>query len=312
MLTDKKQQVIQTIFGQLQPILSDALKQLFQQDFALKLGGTFEADIQEQITEDSFPFVGISLKSDSGSNHLITLPTDLATKCYGWMLSTDPPEEVGDEQLEGLQEGVNQVTGQLQAALDDTDWDFKPEDVQLTLVEDREALNSLASDGEGVQLVLELEVDEQSYSLQHYGWNLALLNSETDATEAESGDEGEADVSEQDENSEDSEPVDVHSAEFESFAGNGNANGQPRNINMLMDVELEVYVELGRKKMLIQDLLKLGKGSLIELDRSAGEPLDIFIGDKKLAEGEVVVVDDQFGIRITHLIGPNERIKSLA
>jgi len=80
---------------------------------------------------------------------------------------------------------------------------------------------------------------------------------------------------------------------------------------MLLDVDLEVLVELGRKTMLIKDVLKLGKGSVVELDKAAGEPLGIFVNGKKLAEGEVVVVDDHFGIRISQLAGAAERIKSL-
>jgi flagellar motor switch protein FliN/FliY len=83
-------------------------------------------------------------------------------------------------------------------------------------------------------------------------------------------------------------------------------------MQMLMDVELEVQVELGRKKIKIQDVMSLGKGSVLELDKNAGEPLELYINDTKLAEGEVVVVEDHFGIKITQLISPNERMKSLS
>jgi flagellar motor switch protein FliN/FliY len=109
----------------------------------------------------------------------------------------------------------------------------------------------------------------------------------------------------------DDDSVDVSRAEFDSFSSENGANGNPRNINMLLDVELEVLVELGRKSMKIRDVLKLGKGSLIELNKAAGEPLTIYVNNRKLAEGEVVVVDDNFGIRITKLASPKERIKSL-
>jgi flagellar motor switch protein FliN/FliY len=83
-------------------------------------------------------------------------------------------------------------------------------------------------------------------------------------------------------------------------------------MQMLMDVELEVQVELGRKKIKIQDVMSLGKGSVLELDKNAGEPLELYINDTKIAEGEVVVVEDHFGIKITQLISPNERMKSLS
>ncbi len=112
-------------------------------------------------------------------------------------------------------------------------------------------------------------------------------------------------------NTSDEDFVDVSRAEFDSFSTKNGENGNPINIDMLLDVELEVLVELGRKSMKIRDVLKLGKGSLIELNKTAGEPLTIYVNNRKLAEGEVVVVDDNFGIRITKLASPKERIKSL-
>lgn len=88
-------------------------------------------------------------------------------------------------------------------------------------------------------------------------------------------------------------------------------NGRGRKIDMLLDVELDVTVELGRRDMPVEDILRLGKGSIIELNKLAGEPVDVLINGKKLAEGEVVVVEDHFGVRLTHLLDTRERIKSL-
>jgi len=85
----------------------------------------------------------------------------------------------------------------------------------------------------------------------------------------------------------------------------------PRNYDMLLDVKLPVSIELGRTTMLISDILALGAGSLVELDKLAGEPVNLLVNDKVIAQGEVVVVDENFGIRITNLISPQERIKSL-
>ena len=70
-------------------------------------------------------------------------------------------------------------------------------------------------------------------------------------------------------------------------------------------------MEIDRKTILVSDLLKLGKGSIVELEKSAGEPLDVYVNGRKFAEGEVVVVDDRFGIRITQLLSPKDRVKSL-
>ena len=84
-----------------------------------------------------------------------------------------------------------------------------------------------------------------------------------------------------------------------------------RDINFLLDIPLEITVELGRTKILIQDLLKLGHGSVIELDKIAGEPMEILVNNKLIAKGEVVVVNEKLGIRLTDIISPEERVKKL-
>ena len=88
-------------------------------------------------------------------------------------------------------------------------------------------------------------------------------------------------------------------------------NGLPTNMDFLLDIPLEISVELGRTKMLINDLLQLGQGSVIELSKLAGEALDIFANQKLVARGEVVVVNEKYGIRLSEIISPTERIKRL-
>ncbi len=83
------------------------------------------------------------------------------------------------------------------------------------------------------------------------------------------------------------------------------------DINLILDIPLDMRVELGQVKMLINDLLQLGQGSIIDLKKPVGEQLDIFVGDKLVARGEVVVVEEKFGIRVTDIISPAERVKSL-
>jgi flagellar motor switch protein FliN/FliY len=84
------------------------------------------------------------------------------------------------------------------------------------------------------------------------------------------------------------------------------------NIDMLLDVKMPVAIELGRTEMPISEILTLGPGSVVELDKLAGEPVDLLVNDKIVARGEVVVVDENFGVRITMLMSPEERLKSLA
>ncbi|MBI4276843.1 MAG: flagellar motor switch protein FliN [Armatimonadetes bacterium] len=84
-----------------------------------------------------------------------------------------------------------------------------------------------------------------------------------------------------------------------------------RNINLLMDVMLEVTVELGRARMRIRDVLALGLGSVIELDRLAGESVDLYLNDRLFARGEVVVIEESFGVRITEILSPEARMQTL-
>lgn len=86
---------------------------------------------------------------------------------------------------------------------------------------------------------------------------------------------------------------------------------QPPNLDFILDIPLEVSVELGRAKILISDLLQLGQGSVIELTKLAGEPLEILINQKLVARGEVVVINEKFGVRLTDIISPAERVKQL-
>ena len=88
-------------------------------------------------------------------------------------------------------------------------------------------------------------------------------------------------------------------------------NANARRLELLLDVPLEVSVELGRARLSIQDLLNLSAGSVVELDKIAGEPLDILINDRLIARGEAVVVNDKFGVRLTDIVSPSERIARL-
>lgn len=82
---------------------------------------------------------------------------------------------------------------------------------------------------------------------------------------------------------------------------------ESNNIDLFMDVMLKVTVELGRSRMSLQQVLELQNGSVVELDRLAGDPVDVFVNDLLIARGEVVVVDDKFGVRITEVISPENR-----
>ncbi len=84
-----------------------------------------------------------------------------------------------------------------------------------------------------------------------------------------------------------------------------------KNIDFLLDIPLQVTVHIGGTRMLIRELLQLGQGSVIELDKLAGEPMEVLVNNKLVARGEVVVVNEKFGIRLTDVVSPNQRLQQL-
>jgi len=101
--------------------------------------------------------------------------------------------------------------------------------------------------------------------------------------------------------------------EFEDLSNQAQAppQGIKREMEFILDIPLDVSAELGRSKLLINDLLQLGQGSVIELDKLAGEPLEILVNGKLVARGEAVVINEKFGVRLTDIISPMERVQQL-
>ncbi|MDR3414142.1 MAG: flagellar motor switch protein FliN [Formivibrio sp.] len=102
-------------------------------------------------------------------------------------------------------------------------------------------------------------------------------------------------------------PADI----FEHFDTRSSGTGPAQNIDMIMDIPVTLTVELGRTKIAIRSLLQLAQGSVVELDGLAGEPMDVLVNGCLIAQGEVVVVNEKFGIRLTDIITPAERIRRL-
>ncbi len=100
-------------------------------------------------------------------------------------------------------------------------------------------------------------------------------------------------------------------AEFPHLEQDGSSKTIRRELDFLLDIPLEVSVELGRTSMLINELLQLGQGSVVELNKLAGEPLEILVNNRLIARGEAVVINEKFGVRITDIVSPIERVKQL-
>jgi len=98
---------------------------------------------------------------------------------------------------------------------------------------------------------------------------------------------------------------------FQTFGGDPGKGSMMNELDMILDIPVQITVELGRTKLTIKNLLQLAHGSVVELDAMAGEPLDVLINGTLIAQGEVVVVNEKFGIRLTDIITPSERMRKL-
>lgn len=105
-------------------------------------------------------------------------------------------------------------------------------------------------------------------------------------------------------------PNDVQEAAQETVKAS-ESRTKPNNLDLILDIPLKVSVELGRARMLVSDLLNLGQGSVIELNKLAGESMEVLVNDRLVAKGEAVVVNEKFGIRLTEIISQSERVEQL-
>ena len=105
----------------------------------------------------------------------------------------------------------------------------------------------------------------------------------------------------------------IQSVQFSQPASqdSAKAGGDQRNMDMILDISVPISVELGRTNMLVKDILALTQGSIVELDKVAGTPVDLLVRGKLIAQGEVVVVDENFGLKITNICGSEERVRNL-
>ncbi|MDC7807308.1 flagellar motor switch protein FliN [Luteimonas sp BLCC-B24] len=100
-------------------------------------------------------------------------------------------------------------------------------------------------------------------------------------------------------------------AKFDDLRADGPIEGTDLNLDVILDVPVALSLEVGRTRMPIRSLLQLNRGSVIELERGAGEPLDVYVNGTLIAHGEVVVINDRFGVRLTDVVSPSERIRRL-
>jgi len=259
-----------------------------------------------EITEEKYPVVSLSFLSGGSINpavNIVAFSKDLAISMLSWITGESSKDDLSEDHFEAIKEIFERLIDGIKISFPDDKATLQIEKLKVFQANELKFLDEFKGSGEGIIIKYELETTEKKYPINQYVWSIS-----TEKTERkDSMVENKENTSEAMETGK----VNVQPAEFTSIEKKGIENEVNGNVDMLLDVELDVTVELGKKSILISDIFKLGIGSIVELDKFAGENLDILVNSKKIAEGEVVVVDDQFGIRITQLANPKERLKSL-
>jgi len=285
---------------------------------------SFISQISEGVVQISANFNG----AVSGS-HLYIIPNDLAKKIAAMMMAQEEGE-LTEMSLSALNEAFSQMSGAALNVIEDK-VSAALKTVSITAVQKENPSELDLPDGNFVKVGYEFESGEfKSLIEEIYSINVAkaLADGMLKKRGINPNVATQAGAQKSPNSSKGFQNTDVYSGiatqpSQSQGAGIGvqpvqfaplNSTGQnavPGNIGLLMDVSMQLTVELGRTKMLIKDILGMGEGTIVELDKLAGEPVDLLVNGKLIAKGEVVVIDENFGVRVTDIISPMERISKL-
>ncbi|MDV6376706.1 flagellar motor switch phosphatase FliY [Sporosarcina sp. GW1-11] len=287
----------------------------------------------------------------SGSNVLVIKQSDAAIIADLMLGGdgTSPNDELGDIHLSAVQEAMNQMMGSSATSMStifNKKVDISPPTIDLMNVQLDQGIEHIPAQNLLIRVSFNIKVGElidsnimQLYPIE-FGKKLvsSLMGEEEAATATEIEEipstpepvsipqqperEYQQPASQPDpvyhapqQGSPTSRPtqpqVQVQQAEFASFQSPSLSKEESNNLNMLLDIPLQVTVELGRTKRSVKEILEMSGGSIIELDKLAGEPVDILVNNRYIAKGEVVVIDENFGVRITDILSQMDRINNL-
>ena len=239
---------------------------------------------------------------------------------------SEPKMELGEMEISAIGEAMNQMIGKAatsMSSLFNTRVEIAPPKTQvLQLAEAAQIDESLSNSSRVLKISFRLEIDKLIDSVLmliiplELGREMAkslLKNNEVEKPAAV-----DASVPEEEEEllpltkavKDGEEETVIQPVQFAPVASGGAAQ-EKSNLNLLLDVPLQISVELGSTRMRIKEILELGMGSIVELDRLAGEPVDVLVNGKIFAKGEVVVIDENFGIKITDIVSPVDRLNNL-
>ncbi len=305
---------------------ADILSTVIGKNLVISVNNIKELDMNEVIS--SYPPEVVSVKftiSDNPEDIVnVLFEKDVAVKISSWMMmESDEGVEFSEEHLDSIKETANQILSHLSSVLTEElgkRVDFYSIRAEVLKLEPNlfgfpNPLSSEYSVNMGdekerkVIMVLSTDVIERFQKGEEEPESTGEIASEE--FKNEEGSEVLAEEIEEGSGPQMEESLPIAEKEEILKAEVQLPEEVTGKMEVLMDLSLPIVIELGRTRMLIKDILELGHGSVIEFDKLAGEPVDLLINDKKIAEGEVVVIEEHFGIRLTHLIKPSERIKRL-
>ncbi|MCY7754514.1 flagellar motor switch phosphatase FliY [Bacillus haynesii] len=305
--------------------------------------------IEKSHLNDEFPHpyvsIGVSYTEGFSGNNLLVIKQEDAAIIADLMMGgdgTNADPSLGEIHLSAVQEAMNQMMGSAATSMSTVfskKIDISPPEVDLLDVNEGEGTEQIPKEDPLVKVSFRLKVGDliDSHIMQLYPLTFAKdlideLTNQDGGEEPVQTEETQPPVQEKPAPSPSpapaqtqrqepapkrqgtakvSEPVQVAPAEFQSFAPQTEAQPHLQNLDMLMDIPLSVTVELGRTNRSVKEVLELSTGSIIELDKLAGEPVDILVNQRVVAKGEVVVIDENFGVRVTDILSQAERISKL-
>lgn len=323
---------IEEVYGDLSESIEKILTTILNREVSNRLIRSEIQDrqtLEENLPEDQWVVVTSRLGGEEGLARYL-LPQDDALLLADVMMGQegqDPPEEFDEVYMSAIVEMFNQVVNSFADNLNQlTGVPIEMESPEGEIHTTEELLDVLDED-EFLWVEYELSVNGLVdsgvlFEFQPVSTARAISSSGGEDAEPSSDDAAEQDPqtpsggeSAGEQSSQQPTPQaqgegkkDVKSVEFPQF---DTTEGEKPvgNLNMLMDVPMEVAVELGRTTLQVKEILNLGQGSIIELERLAGEPVDLLVNGRLVARGEVVVIDENFGVRVTSIVSPMERIK---
>ncbi|MDR9799405.1 flagellar motor switch phosphatase FliY [Bacillus paralicheniformis] len=306
--------------------------------------------IEKSHLNDEFPHpyvsIGVSYTEGFSGNNLLVIKQEDAAIIADLMMGgdgTNADPSLGEIHLSAVQEAMNQMMGSAATSMSTVfskKIDISPPEVDLLDVNEGEGTEQIPKEDPLVKVSFRLKVGEliDSHIMQLYPLTFAkdlideLTNQDGGEEPVQTEEVKQPPVQEKPAPSPSpapaqtqrqepapkrqgtakvSEPVQVAPAEFQPFAPHTDAQPHLQNLDMLMDIPLSVTVELGRTNRSVKEVLELSTGSIIELDKLAGEPVDILVNQRVVAKGEVVVIDENFGVRVTDILSQAERISKL-